>query len=144
MRFVLEEDRYGLEHAVTLDVDVVVRIDQDVADRRIRKQGLDRTEPGHFRDQFVDEGLQLAGIERHALLADVLRDHLGNCPPQFVVGDVFDGREVDLVDELSMQAHFRIEDAPRDAERVGLLRDRLGRVIERENMRQGHGFDNGA
>ena len=47
---VLKRRGHALEHAGALDEDVLVRVDQDVADRRVAQQRLERSEPEHVVD----------------------------------------------------------------------------------------------
>ena len=55
MRLVLEGDMHLLELAVPLDEAVVVTVDQNVVDRRVFQQRLERPEADHFIDDVADE-----------------------------------------------------------------------------------------
>ena len=57
---VLERRRQPFELAVALDVDVLVGVDQDVADRRIAQQRLERSEAEDLVDDVPEERLALA------------------------------------------------------------------------------------
>ena len=69
---VLERRRQPLELALALDVDVLVGVDQDVADRRVAQQRLERPETEDFVDDVGEERLALGHAERHALFGDQL------------------------------------------------------------------------
>ena len=61
---VLEDDVGLLELAVALDVDLVVAVDQDVGDRRIAQQRLERPEAEQLVEDVRDQRLALEQAER--------------------------------------------------------------------------------
>jgi hypothetical protein len=67
---VLERRRQALELAGALDVDLLVRVDEDVADGRIPQQRLERPEPEDLVDHVAEDDLPLAHAERRSLLGD--------------------------------------------------------------------------
>ena len=69
---VLEGRRQPLELSLPLDVDVLVRIDENVADRRVAEQRLERSKPEHFVDDVGEEGFAIAHAERSALFGNQL------------------------------------------------------------------------
>ena len=73
MPLVLEADRRRLEHAVALDEHMVIAVDQDVGDRRILEQRLERPEAEQFVEHVADQLLALGLVERVVLLAPVPR-----------------------------------------------------------------------
>jgi hypothetical protein len=56
--FVLERDLGGLEPAVPFDVDLVESIDQDVRDRRVGEQDLERPEAEQLVEDVADDALR--------------------------------------------------------------------------------------
>ncbi len=67
---VLERRRQPLELAAALDVDLLVGVDQDVADRRVAQQRLERPEAEDLVDDVAEDHLALGHAERHALFGD--------------------------------------------------------------------------
>ena len=64
----------ALEHAAALDEHVLVGVDQDVADRRVAQQRLERPEAEHLVDQLAEQRVALAQAERRALLGEQLAE----------------------------------------------------------------------
>ena len=63
----------ALEHAVALDEHVLVGVDQDVADRRIAQQRLERPEAEHVVESLDEQRFALAEAERRAFFARAAR-----------------------------------------------------------------------
>ncbi len=74
MTLVLEMNGGLLELAEPLHKTFLVGVDQDVGDRRILEQRLDRAEADHLVDEVFDKGLHLALIERDLFGANVVAD----------------------------------------------------------------------
>ena len=55
VRVVLEDDVGLFEHAVPLDVDLIVAVDQDVGDVRVLQQRLERAEPEELVQDVGDQ-----------------------------------------------------------------------------------------
>ena len=126
MRLVLEAHAARLEQAAALDIDAFVAVDQDVADGRVLEQRLERAEPRHLVEDFGDEVVELLLIEREPLDQDVLRDELLDVRPHLVFGQLFQRREVDLLDQPAVQAHLGVEQLVGE-QRIGRLRRRRSR-----------------
>ncbi len=109
MRLVLEAHRGGLQNAAALHIDAFVAVDQNVVDAAVLEQRLDRAEAGHLVENFVDELGELLGIQRQTLDQDVLRDELLDVLADFVLGQLFERRKVDLLDQLAVQPHLGVE-----------------------------------
>ena len=73
MALVLELHRGRLEHAVLLDEDLLVAVDQDVGDRRVLEQGLERAQAQHLVEQLLDQEVELLGVERGRLARSASR-----------------------------------------------------------------------
>src|SRR5215212_6939721 len=106
MRLVLEQRRHRLEHAATLDEDVLVAVDQDVGDRRVLEQGLERAETRHLVHDLGDEEVELPGVEGEALGDDPLRDDAVDLAAQLVGRQLLERGEVELLDQAPVQAHL--------------------------------------
>ena len=75
---VLERRRQPVELAAALDVDVLVGVDQDVADRRIAQQRFERPEPEDLVDDIAKNRVALAHAERHALFGNQVEEQRAN------------------------------------------------------------------
>ena len=64
----------AFEHAVALDEDVLVRVDEDVADGRVAQQRLERPEAEHLVDQFAEQHVAFAEAERGVLFGEQFAD----------------------------------------------------------------------
>ena len=124
MRFVLEAASDRLEDAVALDISAFVTVDQDVVDRGIIEQRLERPEARHLVENFVDEFVEFLRVERKPLDHDVLRHELLDLLPHFLFGKPLQRREVDLLDEPAVQANFGVEQFVAE-QRIGLLAGKL-------------------
>ncbi len=110
MRLVLEQRRHRLEHAAALDEDVLVAVDQDVGDRRVLEQGLERAETRHLVHDLGDEEVELPGVEGEALGDDPLRDDAVDLAAQLVGRQLLERGEVELLDQAPVQAHLGVEE----------------------------------
>ena len=94
-----------------LDEAVLVAVDQDVVDRRVLEQRLQRAEADHLVDDVVDQRVELGDVDRHALLARLFRDEIMHLAAHLVLGQALQRDEVDLLDQHAVDARARI-DAP--------------------------------
>ncbi len=78
MAFILEADRRLLEHAVSLDEHAVMAVDQNVGDRRVFQQRLDRPKAQQFVEHVIDQLLALGMVERVPLLVEFLEDDVAD------------------------------------------------------------------
>ena len=129
MRFVAEIDLRLLEPAGPFDEAALVRVDQDVRDRRILQQRLDRSVAGHFVDDFVGEEVELLLIERQTFAARVVPDIDADLPGQFVRRQFVERREVELVDDLLVQLEL-------DLDEIGTARNQFGIDVFRPRLRR--------
>ena len=88
--------------------------------------------PGHLVEDFGDELVELLGVERQPLDHDVLRDELLDVRPHLVLGQLFQRREVDLLDQPAVQADLGVEQLVGE-QRIG----RLGRELVLGRLRRG-------
>jgi hypothetical protein len=72
MAIVLESRGHALEDAGTLDEDVPMGVDQDVADARIAEQRLERAETEHIVQNLAEERFTLGNVERCRFLREQL------------------------------------------------------------------------
>src|SRR5690242_19894671 len=108
MPLVLEADRCQLENAASLDKDPRVGVHQDVVDRRILQQRLERAEAGHLVDDVGDDPVLLLLIELHPLGAHHFLDQLPDLVAEFLDRELLDRREIDLVEQPLMQPHLDV------------------------------------
>ena len=92
MPLVLEADRCQLENPATLDKDLRVGVHQDVVDRRILQQRLERAEAGHLVDDIRDDPVLLLLVELHALGAHHFLDQLPDLVAELLDGQLLDRR----------------------------------------------------
>jgi hypothetical protein len=71
---VLEGRVDPLEDPAALDVDVLVGVDQDVVDRRVAQDRLERSEAEHLIDELAVQDIALSHADRHAFFAEQLVD----------------------------------------------------------------------
>ena len=100
--------------------------------RRVLEQRLERAEAGHLVEDFGDELVELLGVERQPLDHDVLRDELLDVLPHLVLGQLFQRREIDLLDQPAVQADLGVEQLVGE-QRIG----RLGRELVLGRLRRG-------
>ena len=74
----LNRDGARFEHAVALDEHLIVAVDQDVGDRRILEQRLERPEAEQLVEHVADELLALGLVERLVLLRELLGDDVAD------------------------------------------------------------------
>ena len=119
MALALEAHRRRLEDAVPLHEHLPVRVDQDVGDRRILEQRLQRAQAQDLVEQLLDQETELLGVERRALGREQLIDDRGDLAPQVRLGDLLDGSQVQLLEQALVQARLEVEPA---AQLIVLLR----------------------
>ncbi len=71
---VLEGRRQPVQLAAALHVDVLVGVDQDVADRRIPQERLERPEAEDLVDDVAEDRVALAHAERHGLFGNQVKE----------------------------------------------------------------------
>ncbi len=75
----------------------------------VLEQRLERPEAGHLVEDLGDEVVELLRIERQPLDQDVLRHELLDVRAHLVFGQLFQRREVDLLDQPAMQPDLGVE-----------------------------------
>jgi hypothetical protein len=109
MRLVLEMDFRLLELAKPLHKTSLVRIDQDVADRRVLQERLDRAVSPHFVDDFVRENIELFLIEGQSRVTRII-SHVGpDLPGEFFRRQFVERRQVEFVNDQRMQLQSFVE-----------------------------------
>ncbi len=109
MTFVLEVNGGLLEPAEPFHKAFFVGIDENVGDRRILEQRLDRAEANHLIDQIFDEGLQFALIKRDALDSNIVADIDTKLPDQFLPRHSLKQRQVELIDDPRVDLYFFVQ-----------------------------------
>ena len=100
MRVVAELDVAQRQLALALDEDLLRPVDQDVGDRVVGQQRLQRAEPQHVVDQDRDQVTLLGQVDPQAQLIANDGDDLGDLPGQLAARQI--GRRGD-VDPLQQQ-----------------------------------------
>ena len=103
---VAELDVGLLQLAAALDVDLVRPVDQDVADRRVLEQHLQRAEAEGLVEHFVDELLALHAVEERVLGVAQVLDDPADVAPEGVRVQVVDPRQVEPLDQLAWICRF--------------------------------------
>ena len=120
MRFILEMDLGLLQLAKALDVAALVGVDQNVGDRGVLQQRLDRSIAGHFGDDLVGENVEFFLIEGQAFAANVVGDIGSNLLRQFVWRHFFQRRQIEFIDDAFVQLEFFIEQSRPARDQIGI------------------------
>jgi hypothetical protein len=108
VRVVAERGVHPRQAAAPFDVDVLRAVDEDVGDRRVAEERLDRPQPGDLVDDLLDDLLALRGRQRRVLGAEELGDRLANLDGELpLVGDLLERLEVEPIDETTV--HVQLE-----------------------------------
>ena len=129
VRLVLEAHGRPLQLAEALDVDPLVRVDQDVGDRGVLQEGLDGPEARELVHDLVDELAELARVERDTLGQNVVGDELVHLLAQLRSRCSLDVGEIELVDQLAVQRHLGIDELRLLQRPVGAGRNLDGRWL---------------
>ena len=99
----------GLFHlAAAFDVDVLRPVDQNIADRRVLEQQLERAQAERFVEHLVDQPLALGAIEQRVFGVAEMLDDQANLAAQHVAFQLADARQVELVDQLAVNASLQV------------------------------------
>ena len=101
---VLERRRHALEHAAALDEHVLVGVDQDVADRRVAQQRLERPEAEHVVEQLAEQRFALAEAERRVLFGEQLAEQRADLALGARAIGLRQRLEVQAVEQLAVDA----------------------------------------
>ena len=105
---VVAERDAGLFHlAAALDVDVLRAVDQDVADRRVLQQQLERAEAERLVEHLFDQPLALVAVEQRVFGVAQVFDDEADFAAQHVAFQVAHARQVELVDQLAVNRRLR-------------------------------------
>src|SRR5438105_13292187 len=109
MTVVLEARGDPLEPAAALDEDVLMRVDQDVADRRVAQQRLQWSEPEHIVEHLRKEHVALGKAQRRRLFGQQLQQQRANL--RFSAGAIGlrERLEVETVQQLAMHLGAQVE-----------------------------------
>src|SRR3954454_25074176 len=99
MGFILEANAGWLELTISFDVNRCMRVDQDIVDGWIRKEGLDRPKTHHLIHYLVGEGLKLFLVKRDPLLRDIVVHEALDMAAQLLGAELVQKREIELVDD---------------------------------------------
>ena len=105
---VLEADRRRLQHAVALDEDLVVAVDQDVGDGRVLEQRLERAQAEQLVEDVADQLLALGLIERLVLLGQLFVDDVADLRLDLLAGHFVERRQVDKVEQALVQLDLQV------------------------------------
>jgi hypothetical protein len=132
MRIVLEGGGDTLEDALPLDEHIAIRVDQDVVDRRVAQQRLERSEAEDVVEDFGEERLALGETERRRFFREQESQQradfaLGSRP--IGVGERF---EIQAVQQLLVNRRAKLEILLPD--RLHSSRTRRGVLPQRQNL----------
>ena len=127
---VLEGRGHAFEDAGTLDEDVPMRVDQDVADARVAEQRLERPETEHVVQDLAEQRFTLGDVERRRFLRQQLAEQRADL--RLGAGALGDRErfEVEPVEQLAVNGGPKLEVLlPRrgGANRPVCFRSRCGR-----------------
>ena len=100
---VAEVDRRQFQLAAPLHINLEGAVDQDVIDRVVLEQRLNRSQPDHFVVDRGPERLQFLGVERHALGAGELGDLAQDLATEFHFLQLVQLGQVQFIDQLGVQ-----------------------------------------
>ena len=126
-----------------LDEHVLVGVDQDVADRRIAQQRLERPEPEDFVDQLAEQDVALAQAERRSFFGEQLADQRADLAFGARAIGVRQRLEIQPVEQLAVDVRLQLDvlraDAPAAPRRR--RRTRVGRRCGQAHGRLPEGGD---
>ena len=100
---VVAEDDGGLLHLpAPLDVDVLRPVDEDVADRRVLQQHLQRSQAERLVEHFADELLALVAIQQRVFAVAEVLDDQADFAAQQSPSNSPTLRQIELVDQLAV------------------------------------------
>src|SRR5207248_11549985 len=97
-----------LQLAAALDVALVRAVHQDVRDRRVLEQDLQRAEPERLVEHLLDQLLALDAVEERVLGVAQVLDDAADVAPHGVAGQVADAGEVEPLDELRVDLPLQL------------------------------------
>ena len=106
MALVLESRGRLFEPAHALDIDLLVRVDQDVGHGRVLEERLERSQAQHFVEHLIDELVILDGVQRDTVLGQDRADERRELAAQFVARDLVENAQIEQREQLFVQIHF--------------------------------------
>ena len=92
--------------AAAFDVNLLRPVDEDVADRRVLEQHLQRAEAERLVEHFVDEPLALHAVEQRIFRVAQALDDQADFAAERVALQVAHARQVELIDQLAVDEPF--------------------------------------
>ncbi len=111
VRVVAEGDVGEFQLAAALHVDLLGPVDQDVGDRVVGEQRLERTEAEHIVEQHGDEIPLLEQVEAHLLFGEDLTDDLGDLAGEFRPRQTHRRGDIDALRHRGLDALLGLLDA---------------------------------
>ena len=99
----------ALEHAAALHVHLLVGVDQDVADRRVAQQRLERPEPEDFVEHLAEERLALARLSGVAFFGEQLEEQRADFALRARAIGLRQRLEVQAVEQLLVNVGLQLE-----------------------------------
>ena len=129
MPVVLEARAGPLEPALPLDEDVGMAVDQDVGDRRVLEQRLERAEAEQLVEHVLGQLLALGEVQRCALLSELLRDQVAHLGLDLLARQILERREIDEVEQAVVQLDLEVGVA------IDIVVQRRGRLRQSQQAR---------
>jgi hypothetical protein len=105
---VAEVDAGLFQAAAALHEDVLGAVDQNVADRAVLQEQLQRTEAEGLVQHLLDQPLALAAIEQRLFLVAQVLDDEANLLAEHVARQLADAGQVELIDELAVDLPLEV------------------------------------
>jgi hypothetical protein len=96
-----------LEQTLALDVNLFVRVDQNVGDRGVLQQRFERSQAEHFVQHFIADLLLLKRAQQRGLGIDQRDQRLPDFAAHALVVDGRQRLQIDLVDQLAVQGELQ-------------------------------------
>jgi hypothetical protein len=103
---ITKRDFASLNPAVFFDEDVLRTVDHDVRHAGLFEEQLQRTEPERFVEDFLNQFFTFRPVEQRIFGITKVLDHQANLAAQSVAFKIAQSREVQLLDELSVNRAF--------------------------------------
>src|SRR5439155_26306100 len=100
-----------LQLAAPLHINLEWAVDQDIADRGVLEQDLERPKTERFIEYLVDEALALHAVEERVFGVAQALDNEANFAAERIAGQVAHAREIQLVHELAVDQPLELLEA---------------------------------
>ena len=108
MRIVAELHVHQFQPPLALDVDAVEAVDQDVGDGGVFEQVFQRSQAEGFVHDLVHEAFLVGAVEQTFFVEAEILDDAAHFPADHVGGHGFEILHVQAVDQLPVDAHFKL------------------------------------